>query len=671
MTQMELCLARRLKGDLHVLYAGARVLGAMEDLMIAHDGVLDDAVLKRVKEGVLRKLGVAFSPLTASQRDTVKEVLQNEPCALLELDLSNCKVDEKPCFDGLTLPQVLLPPTERLACWRLRSLQLSGCGLTGELAETGKVLLECRMLHELRIGFGSLTGSLPSWLFAKLSLRILYLGGNKLSGPIPPEIGLCGTLVELWLQDNQLSGAIPPEIGRCSSLRRLMLWGNRLSGQIPPELGQCTSLQEELDLRSNQLSGPIPPELGKLTALMELYLHGNQLSGSIPPELGKCAALRTLNLVKNQINGSIPPELGKCAALRTLTLGKNQINGSIPPELGKCAKLEGLYLDGNQLGGSIPPELAKCAALKWLNLTDNQICSYLHGSEVRSIPPELSQCTALTGMWLQKNQLRGALPLELAECKALQTLDVRSNQLTGPVPDLSACSSLKTLILAGNEKLSAADVPPAIAERTDLSMLAAEEALVAQQRAAGGPVVERLHGGIGDVEHDLPTRTLRYTEFSTAGAPNLLVKSGVLYYEVEIVKLPSAPQLGFATGTDKLLEGTGDEKRSCGFDGKRNQIWRNGRPRHEETWPGAWVADDVVGLAANADTGQVAISKNGSWTDEGCGVMLEGEPFKEEGVYPAMTLNDAEKYPGELRYCLAAPFKHGPPSAAVWEADFR
>ncbi len=56
-----------LKADLHVLYAGMRVLGATEDLMVKHEGVLTDEVLKRAERGVLRKLGLNFSPMTIEQ----------------------------------------------------------------------------------------------------------------------------------------------------------------------------------------------------------------------------------------------------------------------------------------------------------------------------------------------------------------------------------------------------------------------------------------------------------------------------------------------------------------------------------------------------------------------------------------------------------------------------
>ena len=89
-----------LKGDLHVLYAGARVLGAMEDLMVGFDGKLSSEVLERVRNGVLRKLGVACSPMDAAQIATLKEILHHEPCALLQLDLSNCTIMTDDNDDG-------------------------------------------------------------------------------------------------------------------------------------------------------------------------------------------------------------------------------------------------------------------------------------------------------------------------------------------------------------------------------------------------------------------------------------------------------------------------------------------------------------------------------------------------------------------------------------------
>ena len=94
-----------LKHDLHVLHAGSRVLGAMEDVMVKHEGIVTKDVLDRMERGVLRKLVLTFTkmelPQTERDRGTsLKESLQvafpvhlklrslvprsrNETCALL------------------------------------------------------------------------------------------------------------------------------------------------------------------------------------------------------------------------------------------------------------------------------------------------------------------------------------------------------------------------------------------------------------------------------------------------------------------------------------------------------------------------------------------------------------------------------------------------------------
>ena len=82
---------------------------------------------------------------------------------------------------------------------------------------------------------------------------------------------------------------------------------------------------------------------------------------------------------------------------------------------------------------------------------------------------------------------------------------------------------------------------------------------------------------------------------------------------------------------------------------------------HDDDWPGDWDVGDVIGFAANVDAGKMAVSKNGSWSDEGYGVVLEGDALK-VAVYPAITMSS-----GEIRYCLVAPFKYGPPAPELWE----
>ena len=112
-----------------------------------------------------------------------------------------------------------------------------------------------------------------------------------------------------------------------------------------------------------------------------------------------------------------------------------------------------------------------------------------------------------------------------------------------------------------------------------------------------------------------------------------------------------------------LLKWRGQQdEASWGVDGERGRIFCEGKDTHKAAWPCQWAEGDVIGFAADTDAGKMAVSKNGSWSDEGCGVVLEGDAYK-VGVYPAITMRS-----GEVRHCMVAPFKYvcGPPDAAVW-----
>ena len=85
--QLHLRVLYQLKADLHVLYAGARVLGAMDDATSRHEGRLTDKVIDKARLGVLRKLLCPFTPMSDSQLQGVRDLLTYEPCPVLDLDL--------------------------------------------------------------------------------------------------------------------------------------------------------------------------------------------------------------------------------------------------------------------------------------------------------------------------------------------------------------------------------------------------------------------------------------------------------------------------------------------------------------------------------------------------------------------------------------------------------
>ena len=175
------------------------------------------------------------------------------------------------------------------------------------------------------------------------------------------------------------------------------------------------------------------------------------------------------------------------------------------------------------------------------------------------------------------------------------------------------------------------DIPARIEEEKRIEQL---------QQASGGAVLTRLRGLPGSAAHDLDDKSLTFKLWSTVGAPSLLQTTGVFYYEITVteIKEDSYPQIGFALHDGMPVmhfycgDGVGDDDKSWGLDGDRMKLWHAGPVE----WPCVWQEGDVIGLAANMETGQIAATKNGVWREEGCGIVFQDERIK-TGVYPCLT----------------------------------
>jgi thiol-disulfide isomerase/thioredoxin len=208
------------------------------------------------------------------------------------------------------------------------------------------------------------------------------------------------------------------------------------------------------------------------------------------------------------------------------------------------------------------------------------------------------------------------------------------------------------------------------AEEKKKAAIEAESSADASQKASGGPVMKRLRGTPGEaLDHDPSTRTIQFSEFATIGTPDSLVKSGTIYYEVEVLESDGIPQIGFATpsfqtGVDTQTgEGIGDDEFSWGFDGVRKLAWFAG----SKPWPCEWLVGDVLGFAANIDVGKIAVSKNGIWSEAPLGVFFDNELIK-SGIYPCLTGGHGYKVRYNLNGTLHGPYKHEPPPSQLWDS---
>ncbi|CAB9507064.1 STYKc [Seminavis robusta] len=293
----------------------------------------------------------------------------------------------------------------------------------------------------------TLQGILVPELGMLTSLNRLDLGVQKLRGTLPES--LPPTLTEIVLYDNELTGTIDPVL--YSRTSQLWLSFNAFApSTIPSSIGPALT---SLALTESNIAGSIPKQLFASSArgLEELYLSGNSLSGSIPSEVGLATNLRTLELHINQLSSSLPSEIGDLSGLQWLSLQGNKFSGTLISELGKMSSLEYLHVSNlvhrnKDLQGTIPLDWFALPNLKSLALSSTKISG--------SVPSEVGLLTSLESLILDNNGKLSAsvIPSEVGALQRLTVLGMSDMNLHSSIPsEVGLLSKLTTLRLHDNE----------------------------------------------------------------------------------------------------------------------------------------------------------------------------------------------------------------------------
>jgi Leucine-rich repeat (LRR) protein len=286
---------------------------------------------------------------------------------------------------------------------RLVRLVCAGCGLTGPLPESLRVLTRLEELDLRDNGFDSL----PAGIVDMTGLRVLRLAGSRLSGEIP-DLSRLERLMVLDLSGNPFVPGPVPDLRALRDLRELGLRATGRTGGIPDWLPELERLAW-LDLAENPFDpGPVPPFVEDMTRLRRLLLDRTNRTGALPEWIGgmdltllslrdnafdpgplPVFLVRTkighLDLGGTERTGPLVPLMAANAALRVLRLDHNHLTGAIPPEWGRFPSLEILGLAGNRFAGPIPPEMLRSRIvdggldLRWnaLNTADPDLSEWL------------------------------------------------------------------------------------------------------------------------------------------------------------------------------------------------------------------------------------------------------------------------------------------------------
>ncbi|XP_010442446.1 PREDICTED: probable leucine-rich repeat receptor-like protein kinase At5g49770 [Camelina sativa] len=254
----------------------------------------------------------------------------------------------------------------------------------------------------------------------------------------------------------------------------IMLSNLNLKGNLPADISTLSEL-EILDLSYNTgLSGALPSSIGNLKHLKRLILMGCGFSGQIPESIGSVEKLTTLSLNSNHFSGTIPASIGRLSELYWFDITDNQIEGKIPvsdgislPGLDMLHQAKHFHFGNNKLSDSIPEKLfSSNMTLIHVLFDDNQFTG--------KIPDSLSLVKTLTVLRLNRNKLSEEIPSSLNNLTDLQELYLSDNRLTGTLPNLTSLTSLYTLDVSNNEKMTLSLIPSWIPSLRNLATLRME-----------------------------------------------------------------------------------------------------------------------------------------------------------------------------------------------------
>ncbi|KNE72893.1 hypothetical protein AMAG_17131 [Allomyces macrogynus ATCC 38327] len=211
----------------------------------------------------------------------------------------------------------------------------------------------------------------------------------------------------------------------------------------PPSLS-C-GRPDSITIRQAQAITALPTSLASVAGLDVLEVHGT-LRGHV--DVSRFDTLRRL-VLSNNVDLVLDPgksksPLSSSPNLRELDLSNNGIEGEFPKGVLGKGQLQLLNLASNRLVGRIPNTLASSLPrLRSLDLAQNQLTGTV---------PSLRALATLQTLHLANNQFTDLHPDTLPD--TLQDLDVAHNQLTGILALETWATTLKSVSVYDNPRLS-------------------------------------------------------------------------------------------------------------------------------------------------------------------------------------------------------------------------